>query len=526
MTQAKDRYFLHLLYAITAAYFALFITLDFLRLYGWGYGLIDLGNFNHFIWNSSEGNWWKTSVNYPYHPETNRLGIHFSFLSVLVATPFYWLFPRPETLLTIHVLSMSLSAIVIFHAAKHIGIKAKEAFLWALVYLINPLTIYATLFSFQDHSLAVLITSFIMLGITSNNLRMIYIACFLLALCKEHYGIDIIGVGMLYYYKNKDLKHSLIIVSIGVIAVVSVLFIIMPHFSNVSSHYMLSNDIPEDLPYGRYQWIYLPFSEMMARMFEILFSTINLKYYAWLFLPFLLLPFMVIPYMFPAMADIAASTLSGVYVPKTMTLYHSSSVIPVLVIASIYGSIKLKKYLKEYRRLIAPFIIVCCFFTFIISHFPPILSSLLLLNNERMVWATDEKFEKFKNFLTPDKKIISGADIGVLVSQRRNIYPLASWKTADYDTFIARTDWSTFKISGIPMSTVKIPEVYRKIKDPDWGITYWDDPFIAFEQGKKDVVDFALVMRKLSILAQQYEAIKKEVESQGLKLEGGVPKVE
>jgi uncharacterized membrane protein len=520
----NDRKWLYFAIFTISIYFQIFYKLDIMRLNGWGYSTIDLGNFNHFIWNTSQGNWWQTSVNYPYSEESHRLGIHFSVLSVLIAAPIYAFFPSPDTLVFLHVFAMSASAFVVYKTVLAIGIKPKEAFLWLLVYLLNPITLYATLFSFQDHSFAVLIISIGMLAIVGKNLKLLVISCILLALCKEHYGASIIGFAVLYYHQTKRLKPSLILGACGLTILASVLLIIMPYFSTVDSHYMLSNNIPKDLPYGRYQWVKLPFPNNIARGIEILTSDMNLTYYKWILIPMALLPIPGFMFLLPAGADLSANMLAGVYVPKMITLYHSSAIIPCLIIASVKGSLRVRKHFPSLKNKFAPVCIVICGFAMMLNHVEPVLSSILLSSDEHMVWADDPKVDRLKTFLTPEKRLRVTNGLGVHLGQREFIVPLRA-ENSGYDTLVARLAWQTFKASGIPMSTIRIDVIEKVVNDPNWGVTYWEDPFIVIEKNKPNVIDETEIANKFNILKQQYVAIRKSLEERGYIMDAAPPKI-
>ncbi|MBD0349496.1 MAG: DUF2079 domain-containing protein, partial [Thermoleophilia bacterium] len=129
-----------------AAYGAGFAALSALRHRAFETGRFDLGNMVQAVWSTAHGD--PLAVTNLAGEQTSRLASHFDPLLAAFA-PLWWLWPRPELLLTAQALAVALGALPVFWLAhKHLGSELAAAG-FALAYLLYPPLEWATLSEFH-----------------------------------------------------------------------------------------------------------------------------------------------------------------------------------------------------------------------------------------------------------------------------------------------------------------------------------------------------------------------------------------
>jgi hypothetical protein len=115
---------------------------------------------------------------------------------------------------------------------------------------------------------------------------------------------------------------------------------------------MISQDLGQ---LSRYGWLGTSLGEVLRSLvfhpFAVI-STAFLEMGGWLYLILLFLPLAFTPLvggelLLPALADLAANSLSSNPMPRSVFAYHSIALIPVLVVAGIYGARRLSR-LRRY----------------------------------------------------------------------------------------------------------------------------------------------------------------------------------
>ena len=503
----------HLIWIITGIFFALFLTLNLLRLYGFGFEIVDLGAFHQLIYNTANGDWWKSSINAPYHPDTHWLGFHFTVLPVLVASFFYLLFPAVETLSVIHLFSIAITAPILYHTCKALHVSSRTALIWSLVFLCNPFTIFTALFSFQGHSFALPFFAYGLYALLTKRIISLWICCVCILLCKEHFGLSVIGFAVAWYLLHKNAKQAVALGLLGAISLAVILMIIMPYFSPFDGHYMLNGKSVDTASMQRYMWIKQSIWDAIQSGFAILTSRENWIYYGWLLLPLLGLPLGGMLFILPAASDLIANVLSSSPLPKWLTFYHNSCVIPCLIIAACYGTRYLAKRSKNpdhhmWLRKAAPICLCIAIIASIGLIAKPLSGSVFLLGWENMHWANSDSFARLKSQLTPQQRLRVSHGLGPHLAQRRYITPLQS-PSGQEDTVVLRLSLPTFKIQGIPFRSIDLNAIEREfINNGKWQLTYFDAPWAIFETRNKHASNTALntdeLLNHLAQIKQQY----------------------
>ena len=516
MENSQHTYYLRYLIFTLALYFALMLTLNLMRLWGWGFGIIDMGNYIQFISNSLRGDWFVSTVNPPYEAGTNRLGWHFSLLATLIAMPFYWLFPEPETLSVLHVLPMTLSTVPVYYACRQLGTSDRTAFFWALIYLFNPLHMYATLFSYQDHSWATLLFALAAWALIARHFGWLILCCSLLILAKEHYGLAVAGFGLTWALWHKEWLRGGIVIMLGAIAFILILSVIMPAISGMESHVMLSDNVPDNQPLTRYQWMKQPIPEALGSLWDILSSNDNMRYYGWLLLPFFaLLPFLSwrsLLLCLPAGADLLMIILSADRVPKEPYFYHSSCIIPLFVLASCMSVKTLGNKVAFCKRSLASIVLAGNIIACLVLFPSPLLVNITTFLSNDVEWAFSDGFKGVQQRIPPDKKLLVAGGLGPFFADRYYIAPNIASDTLGTDIadmVVVRLNWFKFRVASLPYSQPDYTILIRMAQQDDWAITYFDRNWILFEKHGEQKIPKEKVLQALAHMYQEALALQR-----------------
>lgn len=486
-------------------YFAFFMAMDLIRLWGFGYHVVDFGNFHQQIWNAANGDWFDTSIVAPFDENGSRLGIHFSVLVNVVSAPIYYIFSSPETLIFMHVFACTIAAVPVYRAVSAIGASHRESAFWAFIFLINPMSLYHAMFSLQDVSFAVPIIAFAMWAVLAKRFSWLLVCCALLVLAKEHYGVAVFGFGLLWAYRHKELKKGLPLAALGLVAFYVVVFVLMPLFSPTDSHVMLSDELLHE-DFQRYQWMKLPMDELVNIVPQILFNQYNYSYLITILLPFLFLPVFAIPLILPVAGDIALSLLSTFLLQKMINFYYTAALAAIFAIASCYVCMWIsKKSLRLKKAIILAILIINCYSAYEVLSYPITKYSALLVNGN-MDWSYGDDFAELKRQIPSNAKLSAFGAEGSMLADRRFITDAAVGGLQASDMLVIRLNplKANFAISKdledessgasykdyVRSLDEKFLNRLRIVKglleDEEWGVRYWSFPWIVFERGSED----------------------------------------
>jgi uncharacterized membrane protein len=117
-------------YVAVAIFAAVYIALDFNKLYALRYGA-DLGTYLQTLVNLQHGSSWN------YGEWKHHFQVHDSWILTLLV-PVVALFPRAQTLIVVQVLAVALAAIPLVLLARELGAGARAANLLGIAYLLSP----------------------------------------------------------------------------------------------------------------------------------------------------------------------------------------------------------------------------------------------------------------------------------------------------------------------------------------------------------------------------------------------------
>jgi uncharacterized membrane protein len=106
--------------------------------------------------------------------------------------------------------ALSITAWIIFSLSKHVTKSHSAAFLWALVYMINPFVLNVPPWVFRPEALAVPFIALALLAVEKHNFYLLLLSCLFIVLCKEHFGVMVIGFGLLWGLRHRNWKQTVL----------------------------------------------------------------------------------------------------------------------------------------------------------------------------------------------------------------------------------------------------------------------------------------------------------------------------
>jgi len=384
---------------------------------------------------------------------------------------------------------ISISSFFVVFSSKNLGLKDRDAFLWGLIFLANPITINGALFSFQEHSLALPLFALCFWALTAKNIRIFALCLIGILLSKEHYGLAVGGFGALWGWYHKEWLIGGIISFVGIMAMYLVIFHIMPAAGGQHSMFIDRETAAltiETVHLGRYSWLKLPWPENVSAGLKIIASPENIIYYIHLFIHSLYLALLGFIFLLPAVADFLANSLSDINTPKKIIFYHSLCIVPSLIIASIAGTILLQKIVPQFKKfqnkLVILILIINILATLSYSMIFPTISAL----KDNFYKNTD--LSNVLKTIPSNKSISVPSNLGPFFARRKEIYLL--------DASIVRGDIVVF-VQDRNYGANAMKRLNEIVTNEEWGITYWDNQWVIMERGKKDSIDDDSLRQKL-----------------------------
>ncbi len=488
-------------------YFLVFTGLDLIRLWGFGYSMEDIGIFRQVIWNTLNGNWFQTSMKYPFEENVHWLGFHFSILTIVLCLPFYALFPYAETLVVIHVSVVAATAFLVYRTLLLLEIDARQSFIWSVVYLLNPITLYHAMFSLQEITFA---TPMIILGIIftlKKNFPALVILCLVFLITKEHYGLTVSGFGLMWWYMHRSAKQGLSLTIAGLAGFVVVIFYIVPHFSPYDAHYMLADD-SDSSNYGRYQWLKQPLPEVLSVLPEKIFGYNNIVLIVGLLLLFCFLPLGGLFFCLPLAADLITIILSGFAHQKSITYYYSAPFIPVLAIASAYTLKKITRKSSILAKVLRNGVLLIMIIFIPLTMKLPV-KKLSLLTDEGMDWAISERFLDLVDTVPADKMLYVDQNTGAYITGRRKIARMEFFDMYKADYVLLRISPYMYAPVNTIENQLPLEAALRLAGMVNWGLVYWEYPYAMFRRGAEHTADVKAMREEIAYyIRQRHMAIK------------------
>jgi uncharacterized membrane protein len=485
--------------------------------------IIDLGVFDQAVWGFLNGAPFLNTI--LFDAMANWLGVHFSLILVLFV-PFYAIHPTALWLVFAQAIALPLTAIPLFYLAKGIFKSELIACLWAIIYMCNPFILNAASWDFHAVTLAVPLIALGLYALVNKNFRLLLVSCLFILLCKEHFGLLVIGFGLLWAIRHREIKPAVFLVLLGVTCFALIVGILMPMLSSTGQLVMLST---EEVQLNRYGWLGNSAGEVFLRILSNpidIIETILVSMQGWTYLIALALPFMLFSFiefwlLLPGLADLAVNLLSANPMPRSVYAYHSATLVPIFMVSAMYG---LHRCSKFFRKNLILGMTVSCLIVSVLTGYS--LSSFYALPGVIESWAPRNVIPNDDPVLLEVKELVGirsvsvQANLGAHFSQRMEVYPFPG-KIGQVDMIILNLESPTTLNQGHDPGAVGTlahhlmmdPQFYldkvgELLNDKRYGVALWKAPWLVLQKDASGDTDIDKIEQRLQALAGEWQQDK------------------
>ncbi len=325
-------------WAMTAAYAALFSWLSVLRYRGFSTGRFDLGNMVQAVWSTSEGRWFETTD--ITGRQFSRLGAHVDPILALFA-PLWWVWSSPEMLLVAQAVIVASGALPAFWLGRRWLGDDRLALAGSAVYLLFPALQHATLFDFHPVTLAAPLLLFCIWAAEEARWVTLAACATLAALTQEQVGLMIAALGVWLWFRHRERRRAAAALVLGGVAWVFVaVLVIMPAFAlqDQNAHiqrYSRLGDGPKE--------ILLTFLTHPWDAVAVVATTGRAVYLGALLLPLLLLPLAAPGLALVALPQLLINLFAASGPAQTVDYHYAVLLVPVFVAAAVLGLARLRE---------------------------------------------------------------------------------------------------------------------------------------------------------------------------------------
>lgn len=463
-----------LLGTIIAAYIAVTLLYSLTLHYTFKTGGQDIGNYTQILTRLLDGEG-LTATLAPPGKLQHWLAIHFSPILYLVALVFA-LWPHDVFLNALNVLALAAAAWPLYLAIRHITHHESLSLVMAAAYLFNPFVFNAAIAGFHESCLAPVIIAGAYLALLHKKRRWFMAACVLLLTVKEHYGLALVGLGVLWGWHHRDYRFGAMIAFVGIIALALILKVIMPSLSPLEEHFMLASSE------GRFSWLQDPFSYPLQLIRS---SGDGLMYVMMLAMGMLLLPLFSVLWLLPGIADLAANVVSMKAMMRSPYMYHGAALIVVFCVAA---AVTMRRMLTKNSRLFPrDLIIVVAVLTASLQYY---FSALPLRENNFWGFSgtqitlsdTDAKaMADIRSMVPRSDAVAAQSNVAAHFGDWPEIYAFPDMYRQD------KVSWIILRLAYIPRAITAceqyINEVEALLSDRAWNVAYWQNPWLLLHRG-------------------------------------------
>ena len=215
--------FMYFLYSAVLSY----VTI--LRYLAFKTTAFDLSVYTQVIWNTLHGLPFYYTLETNVVPTYNYLSLHFVPILVIIM-PFYYLFPYPQTLLTLQSMILGAGIFPLYGLAYRLLNNKSLSLLFALFYLIYPPLHGVNWFDFHVEAFTPLLVLAVFYSLETKKIKLLYISTILLLLVIEFtpiIAITIFVIMLLIKINDKYImKHILILLILSIIYFFTILQIL------------------------------------------------------------------------------------------------------------------------------------------------------------------------------------------------------------------------------------------------------------------------------------------------------------
>ncbi|MEH2288376.1 DUF2079 domain-containing protein [Nostoc sp.] len=264
----------------------------------------------------------------------------------------YKIYPSVYWLFAVQSIALALGALPTYFLALQAGLKENLAVAIMAVYLMYPVVYNSNLCDFHPDTIAIPALLFAVLAARSRKIAWFCVSILVVLGCKAVLSLTVVAMGIWLLLFEKRRLYGAIAIIAGTIWFLIANWTIIPYFGSEAT--LLNRHL------YRYSYLGNSFSEMLQILllqpkiiFNNLFSTINLEYLCFLFLPVLwgLRPQFLTP-LISIIPCIALNLLADHPSQKNLVLHYSLPAIPFLILVVVASLTAGKAWLKQRRAII------------------------------------------------------------------------------------------------------------------------------------------------------------------------------
>ncbi|MFC1584832.1 DUF2079 domain-containing protein [Fibrobacterota bacterium] len=319
-------------------FFISFSVLSISRFNAFSTEMIDFGNMDQAVWNTSQGRLLElTSTYYPYE-NSSRLGFHTEFIYLPFALA-YKVFPEPRLLFIFQSLFLAASVFLVFLLSREIVKNDKLALAVCLVYGLFPALHFMALFDVHGDVFSVPFLFLAYLLYVKQRPLGHWICLVLALLCKEYVSLAVMGYGLGLAFFHRDKKNGLAVAGLALAYFFTMMYGIIPVFNEGRESMLISDNFEKIGGQGGLGGMLMYMVMHPAGFFTSMLSGSNFENLFYLFFPLFFICWYSPVMLLGAIPILLKDMLAGL----DIFTHRLAPALPYLAIAFIYGLKKMSQ---------------------------------------------------------------------------------------------------------------------------------------------------------------------------------------
>lgn len=189
----------------------------------------DLAVFDQVLWNTIHGRFMESTLSLARCEPHSFFGDHFS-PALLLIVPLYVLVPRPETLIVMQTIALTLGVWPIYLLARRFLPTSEQRLVWVAAYLLSAPLSFIALYDFHEITLVVAPLGFAMYFLATRRTGPMILFLIVALLAKEEVALIGVGFGVALAFQRRWQASAVVIIG-SIVAFVVTLKIIIPAFA-------------------------------------------------------------------------------------------------------------------------------------------------------------------------------------------------------------------------------------------------------------------------------------------------------
>jgi uncharacterized membrane protein len=189
----------------------------------------DLAVFDQVLWNTVHGRFMESTLSLARCQPHSFFGDHFS-PALLLIVPLYALVPRPETLIVVQTIALTLGVWPIYLLARRFLPTSEQRLVWVAAYLLSAPLSFIALYDFHEITLAVAPLGFAMYFLATRRTVPMILCLVVALLAKEEVALIGVGFGVALAFQGRWRPGAVVIVG-SVAAFAVTLNVVIPAFA-------------------------------------------------------------------------------------------------------------------------------------------------------------------------------------------------------------------------------------------------------------------------------------------------------